>query len=285
MTQILGIDSATVSPLIEKVGMHVADEASVAEAFARVAWSTIVEPGDRVAGALIASLGAPTALEQVIQRSTPQQVAHVLVNTQGSAADSLTEAEIAAGLERWIPRLNSADALRSLHNAVGVQAFLLTPSDELWPSSFEDVGVHQPVALWGRGTKESLSHLTRSVALVGARASTGYGEHVTMELAAGLVDRGVAIVSGAAYGIDGMAHRAALASEGVTVAFLAGGVDRFYPSGHDALLNRIIESGAVLAETPCGFAPTKWRFLQRNRLIAAASQATVVVEAGWRSGR
>jgi DNA processing protein len=284
MKQILGIDTATVSALIEKVGMHVADDASLAEAFARVAWSTIVEPGDRVAGALIASLGAPMALEQVIQRSTPQQVAHELGGTQGYAVDSLTEAEIAAGLERWIPRLNSADALRSLHNAAGVQAFLLTPSDELWPSGFEDVGVHQPVALWGRGSKAALSHLARSVALVGARASTGYGEHVTMELAAGLVDRGVAIVSGAAYGIDGMAHRAALASGGITVAFLAGGVDRFYPSGHDALLNRIIESGAVLAETPCGFAPTKWRFLQRNRLIAAASHATVVVEAGWRSG-
>jgi DNA processing protein len=105
-----------------------------------------------------------------------------------------------------------------------------------------------------------------------------------MEASAGLVDRGFAIVSGAAYGIDGMAHRAALASRGTTVAFLAGGLDRFYPSGHDALLTRIVETGAVLSEVPCGTPPTKWRFLQRNRLIAAASQATVVLEAGWRSG-
>jgi DNA processing protein len=123
-----------------------------------------------------------------------------------------------------------------------------------------------------------------SIALVGARAATGYGEHVTMEASAGLVDRGYAIVSGAAYGIDGMAHRAALASHGQTVAFLAGGVDRFYPSGHDALLTRIVAEGAVISELPCGQAPTKWRFLQRNRLIAAASRATVVLEAGWRSG-
>ncbi len=120
--------------------------------------------------------------------------------------------------------------------------------------------------------------------MVGARAATGYGEHITMEGAAGLVDRGFAIVSGAAYGIDGMAHRAALASHGYTVAFLAGGVDRFYPSGHDALLNRIVENGCVISELPCGAQPSKWRFLQRNRLIAAASQATVVLEAGWRSG-
>jgi DNA processing protein len=81
-----------------------------------------------------------------------------------------------------------------------------------------------------------------------------------------------------------MAHRAALASHGLTVAFLAGGVDRFYPNGHDALLTRIVDEGAVISELPCGQPPTKWRFLQRNRLIAAASQATVVVEAGWRSG-
>ena len=81
-----------------------------------------------------------------------------------------------------------------------------------------------------------------------------------------------------------MAHRSALAVGGTTMAFLAGGVDRFYPSGHDALLGRIIETGLVLAEAPCGYAPTKWRFLLRNRLIAASAQATVVMEAGWRSG-
>ena len=105
-----------------------------------------------------------------------------------------------------------------------------------------------------------------------------------MEASAGLVDRGYAIVSGAAYGIDGMAHRAALASHGMTVAFLAGGVDRFYPSGHDALLGRIVDHGMVISELPCGSQPTRWRFLQRNRLIAAASLATIVIEAGWRSG-
>ena len=105
-----------------------------------------------------------------------------------------------------------------------------------------------------------------------------------MEITAGLVERGHTIVSGAAYGIDGMAHRAALASAGRTVAYLAGGVDRFYPSGHDALLTRIVETGAVVSELPCGSAPTKWRFLMRNRLIAASTKATLVVEAGWRSG-
>ena len=138
--------------------------------------------------------------------------------------------------------------------------------------------------LWVRGDAGLLGALERSIAIVGARAATGYGEHVTIEASSGLVDRGFAIVSGAAFGIDGAAHRAALASGGATVAFLAGGVDRFYPSAHETLLTRIVDRGAVVSEVPCGVAPTKWRFLQRNRLIAAASRATVVVEAGWRSG-
>ena len=105
-----------------------------------------------------------------------------------------------------------------------------------------------------------------------------------MELAADLVGRGVSIVSGAAYGIDGAAHRAALAAGGTTIALLAGGADRPYPAGHSQLIERIAASGAVVSEVPCGSAPTKWRFLQRNRLIAALADATVVVEAGWRSG-
>ena len=119
---------------------------------------------------------------------------------------------------------------------------------------------------------------------MGARAATGYGEHVATELAAELAGRGVAVVSGAAYGIDGAAHRAALRAGGTTIALLAGGLDRPYPAGHADLLGRIAGQGAVLSEVPCGGAPTRWRFLQRNRLIAALSAATVVVEAGWRSG-
>jgi DNA processing protein len=183
-----------------------------------------------------------------------------------------------------MPRLNLPTMLQWLRQAARYGAQLRIPGDEHWPAGFADLQHHGPLALWTRGRDESLAALDRSIALVGARAATGYGEHVTMEASAGLVDRGFAIVSGAAYGIDGMAHRAALASRGDTIAFLAGGVDRFYPSGHDALLTRIVEHGLVASELPCGSAPTRWRFLQRNRLIAAASLATVVLEAGWRSG-
>jgi DNA processing protein len=122
------------------------------------------------------------------------------------------------------------------------------------------------------------------VAIVGARASSGYGEHVAAEISGDLAATGAVIVSGGAYGIDGAAHRAALGVQGATVAFLAGGVDRAYPAGHQQLLRQIVNQGAVVSELPCGAAPTKWRFLARNRLIAALGHATVVVEAGWRSG-
>ncbi|AWB96883.1 DNA-protecting protein DprA [Agromyces badenianii] len=200
------------------------------------------------------------------------------------AGGAIDEREAVAGLERWSPRLDHAAFVRSLGQAGRVGARLILPGDVRWPRGVDELGVHAPIGLWVRGREDALTRSSGSISLVGARAATGYGEHVTMEASAGLVDRGFAIVSGGAYGIDGMAHRAALASDGTTVAFLAGGVDRFYPMGHETLLSRIVETGAVVSELPCGAAPTKWRFLQRNRLIAAASDGTIVLEAGLRSG-
>ncbi|QDZ14083.1 DNA-processing protein DprA [Humibacter ginsenosidimutans] len=253
------------------------DEAAVGERFSRAAWSVITEPGDGAAGALIDELGSAEALRAVLADAD-----HAGPATSGCAP-------AAEDLARWKPRLRSAEVLRALSLAARVGARLLIPENErgapgYWPRGASDLGVHAPIALWALGDPQRLNGARSSVALVGARAATGYGEHVAGELSAGLCDRGFAIVSGAAYGIDGMAHRAALASGGLTFAFLAGGVDRFYPSGHDELLRRVVERGVVLAELPCGAAPTKWRFLQRNRLIAACSSATVVVEAGSRSG-
>ena len=191
---------------------------------------------------------------------------------------------IAEAFERWRPRLSATEARAHLQRAARVGATYVIPGDDAWPTQLDDLGAHRPAGLWTRGHLDALAATRTSISVVGARASTGYGEHITMEIVAGLCDRGYAIISGAAYGIDGMAHRATLASEATTVAVLAGGVDRLYPSGHDTLLNRIIEIGAVVSELPCGWAPTRWRFLQRNRLIAALGQATVVMEAGWRSG-
>lgn len=276
-----GIKEAVVAPLVRLIAGEELTTAQIAERFARASWTGIAEPGDRVAGLLVSALGASAALTSVLDR---WPTARVVAAVAESGEHAVSAEDVAPAMERWQPRLTSASALIALKQAVRYAVRLVTPADPSWPGGLDDLGFHAPIALWVRGLPSTLSTLDRSIALVGARAATGYGEHVTMEASAGLVDRGYAIVSGAAYGIDGMAHRAALASSGQTVAFLAGGVDRFYPSGHDALLSRIVELGAVISELPCGSQPTKWRFLQRNRLIAAASAATIVVEAGWRSG-
>lgn len=264
-----GLKEAEVATLVRAVTRDDLDREQIEQRFARAAWSGIAEPGDRLAGAVIESLGAAGALAALIAKKP----------LAGGTDDELADA-----VARWHPRIRSEAVLLSLRQAARFGATLRVPDDPDWPIPLNDLGQHAPLALWTRGTPEALAALERSIALVGARAATGYGEHITMEASAGLVDRGYAIVSGAAYGIDGMAHRAALASGGRTIAFLAGGPDRFYPSGHDALLTRIVETGLVVSELPCGQPPTRWRFLQRNRLIAASSLATVVMEAGWRSG-
>lgn len=285
MTTVCGLPALAVDEHIRKVLDRDCDQETIRSAFARATWTTLVEPGDRVAGKLIQLCGAERALHFLIERFTAREIIRACETQDGVESEwDNWEEELSEGLQRWLPRLNSADALSAVQHAAQLGAFLLTPEQQGWPEGVVDLGSHMPVALWGRGDKSALPSFRKSLAVVGARASTGYGEHVTMETVSAIAERGVAIVSGAAYGIDGMAHRSALAVGGTTVAFLAGGVDRFYPSGHDALLGRIMETGLILTELPCGYAPTKWRFLLRNRLIAASTQATVVMEAGWRSG-
>lgn len=281
---IFGLKESEVATLVravapDSVGAGL-DRAGIASRFARATLGGLAEPGDRMAGVLVQSLGASTALTAIIDQWAPERVAAEVID----AGESVDVGDIVEAFDRWRPRVVSGQAVIALRQAARFGARLIVPGDTVWPEGVNDLGAHGPMALWVRGTDAALGAATASISLVGARAATGYGEHVTMEAAAGLVDRGYAIVSGAAYGIDGMAHRATLASRGHTIAILAGGVDRFYPSGHDALLTRIVETGAVISELPCGAAPTRWRFLQRNRLIAAMSQATVVLEAGWRSG-
>ena len=123
---------------------------------------------------------------------------------------------------------------------------IVTRSDPEWPAQLDDLGEHAPLCLWVRGQPAKLGRLTPSVALVGARAATSYGEHVALELSADLAGGGIPVVSGGAYGIDGAAHRAALAMGGLTVALLAGGADRAYPAGHTELIGRIAEHGLVV---------------------------------------
>lgn len=285
MTTICGLPRLAVEESMRQVLPPEVDLETLAQAFARAAWTTLVEPGDRVAGRLISMCGAERALQFLIDRFRADEIVQeCLALEEMECEPELFIEDLAEGIMRWQPRLSSGDALNAVIHAAGLGAFLLTPEQDTWPGGLSDLELHAPIALWARGQRFALRGFDNSLAVVGARASTGYGEHVTMETVSAIAERGVAIVSGAAYGIDGMAHRSALAVGGTTMAFLAGGVDRFYPSGHDALLGRIMETGVVLAEAPCGYAPTKWRFLLRNRLIAASTQGTVVMEAGWRSG-
>ncbi|MFD6178527.1 DNA-processing protein DprA [Isoptericola sp. NPDC060282] len=251
---------------------------------ARAAWSRLAEPGDMVAGALVAHLGAGEALSWVVDavRDPARALRGSALDPLGSdvAGDRLME-----GVARWAPRLDRLDPRRELRVLERLGGTLLIPQDARWPGRLADLGAEEPFALWVRGDPDLATLAERSVAVVGARASSAYGDQVASGIAAELADRGFTVVSGGAYGIDAAAHRGALAGGAATVAALAGGVDRFYPPGNADLLRRLADgAGAVISEVPPGSAPFRQRFLARNRIIAAASCATVVVEAAWRSG-
>lgn len=243
---------------------------------ARAEWSGLVEPGDQAAGALVRLLGAARALDWVVAatRGAPEWSAL-------PGLDGPDRARLVGTARRWSERGVSLDVGAWAAQLGGLGGSLVVPGDESWPAGLDDLGDAAPFALWCRGALPAGA----AVAIVGSRASTAYGERVAFDLADGLVGRGVAVVSGGAYGIDAAAHRGAQAGGGPTVVVLAGGVDRTYPMGNARLFEEVVAAGgAILAELPPGSLPTKSRFLQRNRLIAAITGATVVVEAAWRSG-
>lgn len=234
-------------------------------------------------------------LSRVAEPPCPQLAALVAQVGAVEAADRVMRAEVAEPLRA------STEARREVDRVAGDLAILdrlggrlIVAGSAEWPwasfTSFSGVDArdrpraHPPLVLWAIGPARLSDLAARGCALVGTRAATAYGEHVTAELAAGLVERDVAVVSGGAYGIDGAAHRAALAGDGLTMAVLASGLDVPYPAGHSALLHRIGKEGLLISEYPPGERPARYRFLTRNRLVAALSGATVVVEAGLRSG-
>lgn len=160
----------------------------------------------------------------------------------------------------------------------------LPVTDERYPALLKKRLGDKAPDLWYLGNLDLLSDLSNAVTLTGARASTGYGEHVAMDFAAGLVSRGYTTITGGAYGIDGMATRATLACGGNTIVVAAGGLDTAYPSGHSELFRRVAMTGLLLSEAPPKTAPTRERFLKRSKLMANLSVAVVVIEAGYRSG-
>jgi DNA processing protein len=238
------------------------------ERLARLALSRLGEPGGLKMAGLVAEIGAPRLYEEL--------------RAGRDARGLLTDV---AG------RLAAIEPERDLERAARRGIRWVIPGDEEWPTSLDDLDrtepLHRmgraPLGLWVRGPVR-LHELTRAVAVVGSRSATTYGTGVAAELGAGVAQAGSAVVSGAAFGIDEAAHRGALAASGVTVAVLACGVDRAYPAAHRRLLDHLADHGAVVSELAPGCAPTRLRFLARNRVIAGLSQGTVVVEAAVRSG-
>lgn len=219
-----------------------------------------------------------------------------LVEFAAQAGPEEARAAVIGGIlgERLQVRSHIDTAASDLDMVRALGGRLVTPDDEEWPMwrmlAFDGAGMPAgvdscaPCALWVLGHTPITDLVERAVSVVGTRAASAYGEHVTAEIAGDLAVDGWTIVSGAAFGIDAAAHRAALGVSGKTVAVLACGVDRAYPSGHARLLQRIADSGAVVSEYGPGTTPAKHRFLARNRVVAAFGSAVVVVEAGWRSG-
>ncbi|WFE34244.1 DNA-protecting protein DprA [Micromonospora sp. WMMD975] len=247
---------------------------------ARIALTWLAEPGTRAVHELVKRHGPVAALDLLLSGDAPDRLLRAAVAVRTAAGDA------------------HAVAAEALARAERIGARLVTPEDDEWPTRVADlrklrlpeatrrvdVETDPPLCLWVRGGWPLGETLERSVAVVGARAATPYGSHVATELGYGLADREWTVVSGGAFGIDSAAHRGALTAGGRTVAVLACGLDRPYPMGNAALFDRIAETGLLVSEWMPGAEPLRPRFLIRNRVIAAATLGTVLVEAAARSG-
>ncbi|MCX6442835.1 MAG: DNA-processing protein DprA [Actinobacteria bacterium] len=183
--------------------------------------------------------------------------------------------------EKLIAELRMHSGEQVLERIAQHHVRLITPLDVDWPIQVDDL-IAPPIALIVKGNIGAL-HIP-SLAIVGTRNPTSYGAKIAGDFAAGFVDREWGIISGGAYGIDSYAHKGALIAEGVTVAVIASGIDVNYPAGNARLFAEICEAGAIVTEFMPGHKALPSRFLTRNRLIAALSKATLVVEAAFRSG-
>jgi DNA processing protein len=246
-----------------------ATSAPESERLARAALSRVGEPGHLRLTRMVAEFGACQVLASLHQQSA--------------------EADLTTDLAE---RLRGCDPATELEKAAAKGIRFVVPGDDEWPSEIDDLEhcppLHErggiPIGLWARGPLRLDEAAEHAVAIVGSRSATTYGAEVAADIGSTLARSSYAVISGAAFGIDQAAHRGALAAKGLTVAVLACGVDRAYPAAHETLLDYIAERGLVVSEAAPGCAPTRIRFLARNRLIAALARGTVVVEAAIRSG-
>ena len=276
-----------------------------AERLARAALSRCLEPGDAAGRLGLELFGAVRWWEVVSEQRCnseeadrfAQEAALAGMRVQGGPAAALSLA-----LGRWEARARETDPARDLANASRLRGGYVIPGDPGWPLALDDLGPAAPLGIWWRGSVPPQSSNAGFLGVVGTRDPTGYGVQATGALAAAAVERGGCVVSGGALGIDAAAHRAALAAaeDGrrgapgaaeapppagpATIAVLAGGIDRLYPASNARLLGEIAKHHLLVSEHPPGCAATRWRFLERNRLIAALSAGVAVMEGRWRSG-
>jgi DNA processing protein len=247
------------------------------QSLARAALTYLAEPGDPALGALL-EICEPAEILAAVK-------ADLLPATGPGCGDSpASRKALERALGRWRARLPALPGAADIVAACRDGIRLVCPGDPQWPERLDELGQARPYALWLRGRADLPAACLRSVSVVGSRAATGYGAHVAGEIAADLGGQGWVVVSGGAYGIDAAAHRGALATNATTIAVLACGVDHPYPVGHAELFADIADSGLVISEWPPGRHPARLRFLVRNRVIAALTCGTVIVEAGQRSG-
>lgn len=241
---------------------------------ALIALSTLCEPGNAELAALLAEYGPVETLDRLLHRAATSPLQRTVVARLGGK--KITE------------------RIAAVHDAtVDCNSRVITAADDEWPTQLDDLAAlfdesephtQPPICLWLRGPQHLAQSVSTSVSIIGARACTSYGRGIAFQFGYELAQSGWSVVSGGAYGIDEAAHRGTLSGAGVTIAVLACGVDRPYPLCNTDMFNAIADTGLLLSEWPPGSIPQRFRFLVRNRVIAAISSGTVVVEAAVRSG-
>jgi DNA processing protein len=250
--------------------------------------SMVTEPGDRMAGALGRSLGRLELVELLIEGLPTASVVSAL--SQAGELESCRqsfgdlESTLADSRQRWLPRVSKSRLEHLFSQSATLKLQLVTNEQVNWPSGLNDLQDSAPAMLFVEGNYKAMSSLDDAVSIVGSRAASTYGIQVTKRLVSELAHAGRPTVSGGAIGIDAQVHLSSVEQKLTTIAVMAGGMDRKYPKANFPLFTRVRERGALISELPPGVAPTRWRFLQRNRLIAALTPTTVVIEAGIRSG-
>ncbi|WP_433477882.1 DNA-processing protein DprA [Spirillospora sp. CA-142024] len=240
------------------------------ERTARATLTAVAEPGDAFLNRIIDHCGPEEALETIRTTRLPDGL-------------PATPKELQR-LGNWRIRLIAAEPDQDMAVCAQFRGRLICPGDPEWPTTLDDLGAGRPYALWLRGPGDLRYGCLRSVAIVGSRAASPYGLRTAADFASELADDGWTVISGGALGIDAAAHRGSLAADGPTVAVLANGVDVPYPASNEGLFAEMARRSLLVSESPPGTHPHRLRFLVRNRVIAALSRGTVIVEAEARSG-